>query len=178
MTTGAPAAKSPATSSRQNAPRVGSGAAPGPPHTNGVGHHKPAPGTVLVVDDDPAILSLLQAFLADEGFTPLIAQNGEAALALYDRHRPAVALVDLMMPVLDGLGFVHELRRRYGSETGAIYFMSAAGSTAALAEATGISGSIDKPFDLDHVLLTIREARRGAPRRRRSASAASRSRAA
>jgi CheY-like chemotaxis protein len=64
--------------------------------------------TVLLIEDEPAMRAALTAQLEALGYGVLAAPHGEAALALLQRERPAALLVDLMMPVMDGV----EFRRR------------------------------------------------------------------
>ena len=65
--------------------------------------------TVLVVDDNATIVEVLAEYLSAEGFATLTATDGVTALALAKKHRPDLALVDIMLPGLDGL----ELTRRF-----------------------------------------------------------------
>jgi len=67
-------------------------------------------GTVLIVDDDPDIVGLLIATLRPEGIPLLSAGNGEAALALARAERPALILLDWMMPGRTGLEVCRALR--------------------------------------------------------------------
>jgi CheY-like chemotaxis protein len=67
------------------------------------------PSTVLVVDDDQAILEALSVLLQNDGYGVVTAQDGRAALDHLRRGlRPCVILLDLMMPVMDGWDFRHE----------------------------------------------------------------------
>ncbi len=65
--------------------------------------------TVLVVDDNAKIVEVLAEYLHTEGFETLTATDGREALGLAEQHRPDLALVDIMLPGLDGL----ELTRRF-----------------------------------------------------------------
>src|SRR5437667_122541 len=67
---------------------------------------------LLVVEDDPAIASFLVKGLREAGFAVDQAGNGGAALEMASRERYDVAIVDLMLPGLDGLALIEELRRR------------------------------------------------------------------
>ena len=69
------------------------------------------PGHVLVVDDDPASAELLRRLLEKDGWAVDHAANGHEALDRLARRRPALILLDLMMPEMDGLEFVERLRR-------------------------------------------------------------------
>ena len=66
--------------------------------------------TVLIVDDDPKLLKMLQRTLAYEGFRVLSATNGNEALAEVQAHRPDAIVLDWLMPGMDGLGVLERLR--------------------------------------------------------------------
>ena len=66
--------------------------------------------TVLIVDDDAKLLKMLQRTLAYEGLQVVTASNGEEALNQVDVCKPDLLIVDWMMPKVDGLAVVQELR--------------------------------------------------------------------
>jgi len=66
--------------------------------------------TVLIVDDDARLLKMLQRTLAYEGLQVVTASNGEEALTQVDACKPDVMILDWMMPKMDGLAVVQELR--------------------------------------------------------------------
>jgi len=68
------------------------------------------PGTVLVVDDDPVIVTLLTVNFEIEGWTVVSAADGLDGLAAARLHHPDVVVCDVMMPRLDGLGVARALR--------------------------------------------------------------------
>jgi len=63
-------------------------------------------GTVLVVDDDPGVRRCLGEFLEAEGYKVLSAPHGRAALAVLEDERPHLLLIDVVMPVMNGLKLV------------------------------------------------------------------------
>ncbi len=65
---------------------------------------------VLIVDDELNILELLEYNLKKEGYDVLRAQTGEAAVALLEKHRPDIVLLDQMLPGIDGLGVLKKIR--------------------------------------------------------------------
>jgi signal transduction histidine kinase/DNA-binding response OmpR family regulator len=67
--------------------------------------------TVLVVDDDPSAREVAQRALQQEGWQVATAENGRVALDRIAESRPALVLLDLLMPEMDGFEFLHELRR-------------------------------------------------------------------
>src|SRR5262249_8002660 len=67
-------------------------------------------GKVLAIDDDPMAIELVEALLAPEGYTVLKATGGEAGVALARQQRPALIILDLLMPDVDGFTVVSRLR--------------------------------------------------------------------
>lgn len=110
--------------------------------------------TVLVVDDEDAIRDFLRSALESEGYRVVAAGDGADALTLCEQYHPDLVLLDLMMPGIDGLGFLHEFRRRYDTDT-PVYIMSAVRTAADHARAAGVAGVFLKPFDLDDLLNTV-----------------------
>ena len=113
--------------------------------------------TILIVDDEDGIRDFLRSAFEAEGFTVLAAGDGAAALVLCEHYQPDAILLDLMMPRLDGLGFLHEFRRRHGVEACPIVIMSAVSTAVEHAEAAGVAGAIVKPFDLEALLDMVNE---------------------
>ena len=127
-------------------------------------------GAVLIADDDPSIRMLVRRALEDEGWRVLEAGDGAAALSVYEREAPAVALVllDLTMPVMSGAQFGEHYRKLRGAnepnepdETPSrhapvVVFTAAQGLRAAQeAERLRAAGFITKPFDLDDLLAVV-----------------------
>jgi DNA-binding response OmpR family regulator len=112
-------------------------------------------GRVLVVDDDALIRDTLATALADEGYAVRVATDGKAALATMGSWRPDVIVLDLMMPVMDGLAF--RAIQRSASETARIpvIVLSAAHEVQTRAAPLEPAAIFPKPFDLGALLDTI-----------------------
>jgi two-component system, OmpR family, alkaline phosphatase synthesis response regulator PhoP len=67
--------------------------------------------TILVVDDEENILNLVDAYLTAEGYTVHLAKEGQHGLALFRRHQPELVILDVMLPGMDGLEVLQQLRR-------------------------------------------------------------------
>jgi signal transduction histidine kinase/CheY-like chemotaxis protein len=80
-------------------------------------HGRRAGGPVLIIDDEPEVRELARRALEAEGFLVDEAENGRAALERLSESKPALILLDLMMPVMDGFDFLVELRRREEGRT-------------------------------------------------------------
>jgi CheY-like chemotaxis protein len=118
---------------------------------------------VLVVDDDPDILDAICDILESEGYRVSRARHGVEALQRVESERPAIILLDLMMPVMDGLTFAQHLRERPQGRAIPIVVISAEGNPQRAA-AVGAQGYLAKPFDIDALLAQVAgmTSRRGA----------------
>ncbi len=67
---------------------------------------------ILIVDDDAKISSLIASSLQNEGFPTLCGADGEEALALTEQHDPALIILDIMLPKIDGIEVCRQIRRR------------------------------------------------------------------
>lgn len=108
---------------------------------------------ILVVDDDPAILSTVAEILELEGYPVATAVNGAAALQVVEEEHPSLVLLDMRMPVLDGWGFARALRERELKVP--ILVMTAAQSAQTWAEQIGADGYLAKPFELPDLLDAV-----------------------
>jgi CheY-like chemotaxis protein len=109
---------------------------------------------VLVVDDDPDILDAICDILDAEGYRVSRARHGQEALEQVESERPDIILLDLMMPVMDGVAFSQALRERPAVSDVPIVVISADGNPARAA-AVGAAGYLAKPFDIDALLTQV-----------------------
>jgi CheY-like chemotaxis protein len=109
---------------------------------------------VLVVDDDPDILDAICDILDGEGYRVARARHGAEALARVAQERPSVILLDLMMPIMDGVAFAQALRTRDVHGSIPIVVISADGNPQKAA-AVGARGFLAKPFDIDALLAQV-----------------------
>jgi CheY-like chemotaxis protein len=109
---------------------------------------------VLVVDDDPDILEAICDILGTESYRVARARNGLEALERVDAERPDVILLDLMMPVMDGVTFAAALRQRPAVADVPILVISADGNPQRAASVNA-RGYLAKPFDIDALLAHV-----------------------
>ena len=111
---------------------------------------------ILVVDDDPDIRDSLGALLEDEGYHVQFASNGQEALDFLARggDAPCLILLDLMMPVLDGHGFLRHRQDDPALAAIPVVVITAAGDhhTRALA-----SEVLPKPLDIGRLLVAVQQ---------------------
>ena len=112
----------------------------------------PAGKVVLVVDDEQGMLDVIRFVLEGEGFDVVTARNGVEALErLRAGMRPALVLLDMMMPVMSGWEFLDEVARVPALKLPPIVVLTAGGSTAI----PGAAEILRKPYDLDVLLETV-----------------------
>jgi DNA-binding response OmpR family regulator len=118
------------------------------------------PGYVLIVEDVPDILKLLQATLTFKGYRVVTSVNGQDALEAIQRERPALVITDIMMPRLDGFGLVHRLRINPETREIPVIFLTAtyvALEDKAFALNIGATRFIEKPVNFERFLETVEE---------------------
>ena len=104
---------------------------------------------VLICDDDPVILRLLQVNLELEGYEVLLAQHGEDAVEIAQAQRPDLIILDIMMPRLDGYQTCERLKGDESTEAIPVVFLSAKAQQSDIekGKAYGVSEYLTKPFD-------------------------------
>jgi CheY-like chemotaxis protein len=115
---------------------------------------------LLVVEDDPDILGLLDTTLTFRGYRVITARNGKEALDVVKKQHPAIVVADIMMPTLDGFGLVHRLRLNPETRDIPVLFITAtyvAPEDKEFALQIGATRFIEKPVDLEAFLRTITE---------------------
>jgi len=111
--------------------------------------------TVLVVEDEPKMLRLLEMNLAEEGYKVRAAADAEAGLKLFREHRIDVVLTDLKLPGMGGLEFLAAVKR--ADSRIPVIVMTAYGTVETAVEAmkAGASDYILKPFSLEEIKLIV-----------------------
>jgi DNA-binding response OmpR family regulator len=113
---------------------------------------------ILVIDDDAAVRETIMQTLDERGYEVITAENGALGLAASRRARPDLAITDIVMPVMEGLQTIRELRReRPAMPIVAISCGSHAGRNVLLdiARQLGAWEVLVKPFDLDELAARV-----------------------
>jgi two-component system response regulator PrrA len=105
------------------------------------------------VDDDPTILATVSETLDLEGYTVVTAVNGMEALAVVERAAPALVLLDMRMPVLDGWGFMRLVKER--GLVVKVVVMTATADARRWAAEIGARGVLSKPFELEELVMIV-----------------------
>jgi len=117
----------------------------------------PKPVRLLVVDDKPTNISLLFEFLSQQGYEVLVAEEGETALDIARYEQPALILLDIMMPTMDGFETCHQLKINPKTAEIPVIFMTALSEAGDKVHgfAMGAVDYITKPFNHDELLSRI-----------------------
>lgn len=113
------------------------------------------PGTILVVDDEPKLRTVLQEFFQLHGFTVTTAASGEEAIEELERSKPSVILLDIKMPGMDGLVTLKKIKALRPDPV--VIMMTGLEEEGLLAQAVAL-GAYDylvKPFDLSYIESTF-----------------------
>jgi len=111
--------------------------------------------TVLVVDDEPVLRTIVREILHEEGYAVIEAADGRVMLEIIARERPDLVLMDVMMPGVDGREAYRQLRARREHQDIPVVMMSAAVPSHGLDPS--IAGFMAKPFDLTQLIdLVVR----------------------
>jgi DNA-binding response OmpR family regulator len=127
--------------------------------TGGVRKSEPArPGDappILVVDDDRETTSMMRRFLEQHGHRVVVVNDPRSAMDRCLDVQPGLVLLDLMMPHIDGEGFVRQLRGVLRERTPAIALVSASPMRTEVQKRLGLPEGLSKPFALDDLLALV-----------------------
>jgi DNA-binding response OmpR family regulator len=124
------------------------------------------PTRILVADDDPSILRLLQLNFELEGFEVLTASDGEEALAKALSSSPDIVVLDVMMPGLDGWEVCRRLKEDETMRDVPVILLTALGQEAERRHGLEIGAAeyLQKPFDPDRLVSVVKSTLAGAGR--------------
>ena len=115
--------------------------------------------SVLVVDDEPQVVWVLEFALEAEGYGTYTAHDGFEALDQIRRHRPELMVLDVMMPRMDGWAVLEALAELPADERPRVVMVTAlaSGPDQARAERLGAHAFVPKPFDMDHLVGVLHD---------------------
>ena len=121
---------------------------------------------ILVIDDESAVRRSLRRMLERAGHTVLEASDGRAGLTLFQQHRPELSIIDIIMPDMDGIEIIIEMRRERpqakiiaisgGGQTQGLHFLD-------MAKKLGAVEALAKPFRVKQLLEAVDRALQAAP---------------
>ena len=118
---------------------------------------KGSAGVILVVEDDPAVRMVIELAVESDGLVVHGEGNGRRALQWIEENQPAIVVLDLDLPGVNGAEIAAAVRERYG-ETLPILVTSGLPNCRQIANKIGATGCLAKPFDLDVLTHFVRGA--------------------
>jgi DNA-binding response OmpR family regulator len=110
--------------------------------------------SVLVVEDDADLAALVEMIVSDAGYAVRGASDGAEGLARVEEEMPALVLLDMRMPGMNGWEFAREFRARWG-RAAPIVVVTAAEDARQRAREIGADAWLEKPFEIEDVLATL-----------------------
>lgn len=114
---------------------------------------------ILIADDEPNILISLEYLMKREGYAVSVARDGEEAMAAVLRERPALVLLDVMMPKKSGFEICQELRANDAVKDTLILMLTAKGRETDVAKGLGVGANayMTKPFSTRELVRKVRQ---------------------
>lgn len=114
---------------------------------------------ILVVEDDEVNMLVLQMQLEAEGYASLGARDGHEAIRIALEQRPALVLMDISMPGMDGVSAAQEICRQAGADAPQIVAVTAhvTSQHRALCAKAGFAGFIEKPVEIERLRKVLRD---------------------
>ncbi len=115
---------------------------------------------ILIVDDEADVVRLLQFRFEKEGFDIISAGDGQTALALVEEEMPDLVVLDIMMPLMDGMEVLRQIRSRRATSRVPVIMLTAktASPTVDQARQLWVSDYIMKPFDPEALVVKAKKA--------------------
>ena len=116
------------------------------------------PQTILIVDDEPNIVVPLQFLMEQNGYSVIVAQSGEEALEAVSKYTPALVLLDIMLPGIDGFEVCEIMRLNPDWKDIKIIFLTAKGRDVDIAKGMvlGADEYITKPFSNKQIVQSVK----------------------
>ena len=117
------------------------------------------PREILIVDDEPGIVVPIQYLMEQQGYSVLVAENGEYALDIIFKYKPDLILLDIMLPGIDGYEVCEMVRLNPDFRDVKIIFLTAKGREVEIAKGMtlGADAYIVKPFSNAEVVAKVNE---------------------
>jgi len=117
------------------------------------------PKEILIVDDEPSIVVPIQFLMEQQGYSVLVAENGEDALDAIYKYKPDLILLDIMLPRIDGYEVCEIVRLNPEYRGIKIIFLTAKGREVEIAKglSLGADAYITKPFSNTELIAKVKE---------------------
>ena len=115
------------------------------------------PKTICVIDDEPGILSEMESWLGDLGYSVMTAGSGHEAFEKMENHKAHLVILDVMMPKIDGLEVLSKLKNNRKTSSIPVIMLTAKKEASIIMQAQNFQAAdyFFKPFDQDELLYSI-----------------------
>lgn len=115
---------------------------------------------VMVVDDEPDLVRLVEFILHKEGFEVVACSDGRSALALLEGEKPDLIILDIMMPLMDGMEVLRQIRSHRATSRVPVIMLTAKTASVTVDEARQlwVSDYVMKPFDPEKLIVKVKKA--------------------
>lgn len=116
--------------------------------------------TILVIEDDPSVRTLLEKALGSRGYKVQSAEDGLVGLTMLEELKPDLIVVDIMMPRLDGMTFVRAIKSHQHTRPIPVIFLTAKNDPKSMIEGINLGARfyVTKPFQIDELLNKVSKA--------------------
>jgi len=121
---------------------------------------------VMIVDDDPVVRILISEYLGEHGYEVFVAKGGQECLENLEKNMPDVLVLDLLMPDMNGMQVLQNIRKNPQTAGLHVVMLSANNEILSIAanQTCKADSYIQKPFELQKVVQTIEEGKQKEPR--------------
>ncbi|MBI4309334.1 MAG: response regulator transcription factor [Candidatus Omnitrophica bacterium] len=115
------------------------------------------PKKILIIDDDPTMVKMVESFLAAHGYTVLSASGGEEGLEQIRAGRPDLIILDIQMPAMNGYTFIFEFKKIPDTSAIPVIVLTAKDGMAEIFKVEGVKEYLTKPFQPEVLLAKIKK---------------------
>lgn len=114
-------------------------------------------GTVLVIDDEPEITDIIEAYLSNSGYTVMVENSSVMGIERAKTSHPDIILLDIMMPYMDGYEVCEEMRKNESTKKIPVLFLTGKEPTDDAGKTWDVGGNmfIKKPFSCERLLNMV-----------------------
>ena len=112
---------------------------------------------VLVIDDDPALVKMVDSFLTAHGYKVSVATDGDEGLLKVKEEKPDLIVLDVQMPKMNGYTFVHECKKINAALNIPIIVLTAKQGMAEIFKVEGVKEYMTKPFAMEKLLESVKK---------------------
>lgn len=112
---------------------------------------------ILVIDDDPGLIKMVNSFLSAHSFDVIAATDGDEGIAKLKSEKPDLIVLDVQMPKMNGYTFVHEIKKIPTAVNIPILVLTAKQGMAEIFKVEGVKEYITKPFSMEKLLEHVKK---------------------